>query len=143
VNRIILKDDYLIINLVFAGVILAIIGYAVLFSAEEHPLPVPSGAELLYNEPVISTGLSRSFSEIVRFHFTRAQAYNPYGIRLFSFFAVQLILRMVASLVVIKSHMRYKRLTIIVDIVFSVALFLVCFWPVIAFSTRQFFCHFG
>jgi hypothetical protein len=121
------NDSYLLINLLFAGIILAVIAYSLVFGGEKTH-PVPSGSELLTGKHSFSTGLSRSFSAIVRLNFEQARAYNPYGLRIFMFFLAQLVMRVTAFFLT-----RYlnRPVLIITDTVLSVLLFIVLFWPFI------------
>jgi len=114
-------NNYLKINFIFIGVIVLIITYSVVFSAS-HPHPIHS----FYSTPVISTGLSRAFSEIVRLNFVAAKNYNPYSLKLFTFFLVQLLMRVVFSAIVL-SKMVSLNTSVKVDILTSVLLFLFCY----------------
>jgi hypothetical protein len=138
VNRGTIKDDYLIINLIFAGIIILIIVYSFIFSAEGRNHPVPSGSDLITGQVSASSGLSRSFSEIVRFNFSEAKRYNSYGITIFSFFALQLLLRIAAILMTLHVNRKLRQVLIFTDTVLSVLLFVVLFWPFIAITVKQF-----
>jgi hypothetical protein len=130
VNRIFLKDGYVVVNLILIGVILAVIAYSFLFHPENNKYPIPSGSALAGNQSTISTGLSHSFSEIVRFRFTRAKSFNPYGIRVFSFFIFQLLLRAGGIMVMLRpTGIKHRDQIIRVDILLSVVLFLILFRP--------------
>jgi hypothetical protein len=137
VNQKLQANNYLIINLVFIGIIVSIIVYSFVFSAEGRQHPVPSGTQQLTGRSSPSTGLSRSFSEIVRFEFRKAREYNPYGIRIFSFFILQLLLRMTGTLLVLSTDQKNLRALIYADAVISVSLFVLCFWPFIVFLARE------
>jgi uncharacterized membrane protein YhaH (DUF805 family) len=137
VNRGTLKNDYLIINLIFIGIIILIIVYSFIFSAEGRNHPLPSGSELITGEVSASSGLSRSFSEIVRFNFREAKHYNSYGIRIFSFFAIQLLLRIAAILMTLHVNMKQRQVLILTDAVLSVLLLVVLFRPFIAITVKQ------
>jgi hypothetical protein len=103
------------------------------FRAEAKNYPLPSGTKILSGDTSISTGLSRSFSAIVRFNFREARSYNPYGLRIFSFFFIQFFLRLAA--IFIARHpitSQQRRLIIGTDILLSALLFVVFFWPFIA-----------
>lgn len=129
-------NNYLIINLIFAGFILILILYSFIFSAEGSKHPVPS-AGWLTGQTLPSTGLSRSFSEIVRLEFDQARKYNPFGIRIFSFFFLQLLLRIAGSFTVFYAGPEKLRLVVIADAVFSSILFVLCFWPFFVSLVRQ------
>ena len=120
------------INLVFIGVILLVIAYSGIFDAESHKHPLPPGSMIVGQEqPVASTGLSRSFSAIVRLQFSRARSYNPYGLRIFSFFMLQLLMRISVLLIIRYARMDIRHKLIPADIVLSVILFVVLFFPFI------------
>lgn len=121
----ILNDSYLLINLIFAGIILAVLAYSLIFGGEKAH-PVPSASEFITGENTISTGLSRSFSAIVRFDFTKARIYNPYGISIFLFFLIQFFMRIGGSLLSTNPH---RQTVIRLDIIISILLFLFLFRP--------------
>ncbi|MBN1791938.1 MAG: hypothetical protein JW830_15675 [Bacteroidales bacterium] len=129
-------NNYLIINLIFTGLILILILYSFIFSAEGSKHPVPSAGGLT-GQTLPSTGLSRSFSEIVRLEFDQARKYNPFGIRIFSFFFLQLLLRITGSFAVFYAGSEKLRFMVIADAVFSSILFILCFWPFFVSLVRQ------
>ena len=124
------SEPYHIINLSFAGIILMIFIYSGIFSAEKNNYPIKSACEILTGQPCSSTGLSRSFSEIVRFKFESARSYHPNGIKVFSFFLIQFFLRFLISGMLY--YMNNKKTTIIaLDAIISVSLYIYCFWEII------------
>ena len=125
-----LLHPYILINLIFIILILSIFLYSLLFSAEKSNYPVHSNYTTLTNNTSISTGLSRSFSEIVRLNFAKAKEYNRYGLQIFIFFLSQLILRIVSTGILLFSS-RLNKISIITDIILSSALFIVLFRPYI------------
>jgi hypothetical protein len=125
------NEPYLIINMIFAGVILLIIAYSGIFTPEKDTYPVTCLHEKLTGEPCISCGLSHSFSLIVRGRIDEAFRWNLYGMRVFLFFASQLILRVAFSIFYLKYHDTRKQL-IIIDSIGSGLVFLISFWPFIA-----------
>jgi hypothetical protein len=137
VNHRLLRNNYRIINLIFAGILVSVILYSLIFSAGGIKHPVPSGWEMLTGESSPSTGLSRSFSEIVRFHFAEARQFNPYGIRIFSFFAIQLVLRVFLCILLIRPVQLRWRAVVVADVLFSVVFFAVSFWPFLLLLVRQ------
>jgi hypothetical protein len=100
--------------------------YSGLFSAEKNNHPIPSFYEELTGKTSVSTGLSRSFSEIIRGRFESAREYNLNGIPVFLFFFVQLFQRLVVSFILYKKVIAVNRLTLF-DSIASVILFLYCF----------------
>jgi hypothetical protein len=128
------NDSYSAVNLTLAGIILAIIVYSFVFGGIRD-YPIPSGSALLTGADSISTGLSRSFSAIVRLNLDEARAFNPHGIRIFMFFLVQLLMR--ATALIISDHIN-RRMVVICDIILSVSLFILCFWPFLENFYRTF-----
>ena len=125
------KEPYLIINIFFTGVILLIFAYSGFFSPEKNNYPVVCIHEKLTGQPCVSCGLSHSFSLIVRGRVEEAYQWNHYGLRIFLFFAAQLLLRITFSIFYIKYH-DVRRKLIIVDCIGSGIIFLAAFWPFIA-----------
>ncbi len=125
------KEPYLIINMIFAGVILLIFAYSGIFSPDKDNYPITCIHEQLTGEPCVSCGLSHSFSLIVRGRIDEAYQWNHYGMRIFLFFASQLLLRVTYSVLYMKYADTRKQL-IIADCIGSGILFLLAFWPFIA-----------
>lgn len=121
------KEPYLIINIFFAGVILLVFAYSGFFSPDKDNYPITCIHEQLTGEPCISCGLSHSFSLIVRGRIEEAYQWNPYGMRIFFFFAGQLVLRIAFSIFYLKYPDTRKQL-IIVDAIGSGIIFFVAFW---------------
>jgi hypothetical protein len=124
------KEPYHIINLCFAGIIIMIFIYSGIFSAEKENHPIKSACKTITGEPCKTTGLSRSFSEIVRFKFKSAKSYNEFGIKIFLFFLIQLVLRLITSLLLYYKIIKQKRL-VFFDSIISIGLYLYCFWGLI------------
>src|ERR1035437_1179707 len=131
------NEPYLIINIIFAGVILLIFAYSGIFSPEKDNYPVTCIHEKLTGGQCVSCGLSHSFSLIIRGRIEEAYRWNLYGMRIFLFFATQLVLRVAFSIFYMKYPDTRKQL-IIVDCIGSGIIFLVSFWPFIGsiFSER-------
>jgi hypothetical protein len=124
-------EPYLIINIIFAGVILLIIAYSGFFTPEKNDYPIICLHEKLTGEPCVSCGLSHSFSLIVRGRLDEAYQWNIYAMRVFLFFVLQLILRAIFSVF----YLRYtdtRPQQIILDCIGSGIIFLIAFWPFIA-----------
>jgi len=122
------RDPYLLINIIFAGVILLILLYSGIFSPEKDNYPVICVHEKLTGEPCISCGLSHSFSLIVRGRIGEAYQWNAFGMRVFLFFISQLFMRVTFLLVSLRYPDIRKQL-IIYDCVVSGIIFLISFWP--------------
>ena len=124
------KEPYLIINTVFAGVILLIMIYSGIFSPEKDNYPVVCIHEKLTGQPCVSCGLSHSFSLIVRGRVSEAYQWNRYGMQVFLFFIAQLLLRIAFSFFYVKYPLSRKQL-VIFDCIGSGILLLVAFQPFI------------
>lgn len=122
------RDPYLLINIIFAGVILLILAYSGIFSPEKDNYPVICVHEKLTGEPCISCGLSHSFSLIVRGRIGEAYQWNAFGMRVVLFFISQLFMRVTFLLVSLRYPDIRKQL-IIYDCVVSGIIFLISFWP--------------
>jgi hypothetical protein len=125
------NEPYLIINIFFAGVIALIFAYSGIFSPEKNNYPVACIHEQLTGEQCISCGLSHSFSLIVRGRITEAYQWNLYGMRVFLFFASQLIIRILYSFFYLKNQ-ETRRELIITDCIGSGIIFFIAFWPYIS-----------
>jgi hypothetical protein len=124
------NEPYLIINLIFAGVILLIMAYSGIFSPDKDEYPVICIHEKLTGEPCASCGLSHSFSLILRGRTAEAYEWNENGMRVFLFFASQLFMRIFFSRFYVKYQGSRKQL-ILFDIVGSSLIFLIAFMPFI------------
>ena len=126
--RLLSDEPYIQINLIFAGVILLVFAYSGIFSPDRDNYPVVCIHEKLTGEPCFSCGLSHSFSLILRGRITEAYQWNNYGMRVFLFFLAQLFMRIVFTINYIcdKSH---RRELVVYDIIGSVAIFLIAFYP--------------
>lgn len=125
---------YHIINATFGGVILCIFVYSLIFYGN-HPIPALLTDITGLIPP--SKGLSASFSEIVRGNIDEASLLNPYSLRIFAFFIIQLLTRLLVSIVIHANWIRLNRVAII-DIIFSILLFGICFAPLIEYTFRLF-----
>jgi hypothetical protein len=131
------NEPYLIINSILAGVIILIFIYSGFFSPAKDNYPVVCVHEKMTGEPCASCGLSHSFSLIVRGRISEAYDWNIYGLRVFLFFALQLVMRVVFSIFYLK-YADTRRQLVVYDISSSVILFLICFLPYIEWIINQF-----
>ncbi len=123
-------EPYLLINIILAGVIVLIFAYSGFFSPVKDNYPVVCIHGKLTGQPCISCGLSHSFSLILRGRPGEALSWNMYGLRIFLFFALQLVMRAVFSMLWIRNA-GIRQQIIIYDSAGSVLLFLISFWPFI------------
>jgi len=114
-----------------------VLAYSGIFSPVKDNYPITSIREKLTGEPCVSSGLSHSFSLIVRGRISEAYQWNIYGMRLFLFFSLQLVIRIVFSLFYHKYPDARGQL-IIFDITGSGILFLVSFFPFIRSIVAEF-----
>jgi hypothetical protein len=124
------SEQYLLINSVFIGLILLIMGYAAVYSPGSNNYPVVCIHEKLTGLPCASCGLSHSFSLILRGRLMEAYEWNIYGTRIFLFFLSQLLIRIIFSINYIKVPSN-RRPLIIFDISGSALLFFISFYPFI------------
>lgn len=120
--------QYLLLNLIFAGVILLIMGYSLFYSPDEERYPVPCVHEKLTGEPCPSCGLSHAFSLIVRGRIDEALEWNSHSVRVFLFFAVQLLMRAGLAAAALKP-VRYIRQVTVTDAAVSSVMAVTAFWP--------------
>lgn len=122
------KEPYLLINIVFAGIIIVVMAYSGIFSPVKNDYPVACIHEKLTGEPCASCGLSHSFSLILRGQIDEALTWNSYGLRVFIFFAAQLLLRIVFSFYYIRYPLNRNNL-ILADSAGSGIMVILAFWP--------------
>lgn len=126
------NKPYIILNLSFIGLILLIFFYSAIFSAKKDNHPIPSYYEELAGKESPTSGLSRSFSEIIRLNIKEAKEWNKNGLLIFLFFLIQLFMRIATSILILKKSIDIKTL-ILADSITSVLLFTFCFRNLMAF----------
>jgi Protein of unknown function (DUF2752) len=122
------SHPYLIVNLVFAGVILLVMVYSGIFSPDKNNYPIICMHEKLTGIPCSSCGLSHSFSLIIRGRIGEAYQWNIYGMRVFLFFVSQLLMRIVFSVIYNRDE-NIRKYLIWYDIAGSVLIFAIAFYP--------------
>ena len=122
------SGSYLKINLILAGVVVIIMAYSGFFSPEKDNYPVVCIHEKITGLKCFSCGLSHSFSLIVRGRFDEAFRWNVYGMQVFLFFLLQLVMRLVFSMFYVNAGSTRRQL-ILYDIAGSVLLFMIAFYP--------------
>ena len=121
-NRTINKSVYLTINIIFFILIGLTFIYVFLF-VNSATYSIKSGCKD-FPELCISKGLSRAFLQILHGNFNQALRLNSYGIKIFSFFALQLLFRVFFSLI----YFKYSKINIIrIDIFISAIFFFYTF----------------
>ncbi len=119
-------DSYKKINVILAFIIMFVFFYC--FFLPYLNFGLRSSCEGLPLAYCKSRGLTRAFSQILRFHFQEAIAYNPFSIKIFAFFFLQLIARFFVNWIISSSI--FKKI-LILDVSISVTSFLFCFYNLI------------
>jgi len=132
------KKTYLVINVIFAGIIVAILLYSGIFNPENNNYPVQCIHEKITGEPCPSCGLSRSFSYILRADLKTAMEFNKYGLRVFLFFSFHLVMR-VSNILYISLKGRNIRQLIILDSVVAGFTFIIAFGQFFIYYLKLFF----
>ena len=123
---------YFVLNVSFAGIILLIFLYSGIFSAKKDNHPIPSYYEIISGKTSPTSGLSRSFSEILRGNFQEAREWNINGIPIFLFFLVQFFLRILISWLIFRTSVKIRYL-VLTDSIFSILLFIWSYQNLIPF----------
>lgn len=109
-------------------------GYSALFSPDLGNYPVVCIHETILGEPCPSCGLSHAFSLIIRGRPGEALDLNSYSLRVFLFFALQLLLRVGLSFIYLKeTNVRTRNGLIATDSVITAIMFLIAFFPLMKF----------
>lgn len=122
-------DSYKIINSALAGIIGLMFLYSGLFSAEKSKYPIHCQFERTFNKPCPTCGMSRAFSELLRLRVNKALEYNKYSLRIFVFFLIQFLLRILLIVLPIGRWQKY-RVVISCDITIFVLSLLFVFSPI-------------
>jgi hypothetical protein len=119
-------DSYKKINMIFIVIIMIIFFYCFIIPFLNFGFPSScEGMPLSYCK---SRGLTRAFSQILRFHFKEAIAFNSYSIKIFLFFLIQLIARFSINKVLNSSNL--KRI-LSLDIFLSILFFIFSFYNLV------------
>ncbi len=124
------RDPYCTVNLIFTGLILIILAYPAIYSPDRDSYPVQCVHEQLTGQPCASCGISHSFSLIMRGRIEEAYEWNPNGMRVFLFFVLQAVMRVVFTLFCLRKGAARPQL-IVYDITGSALMFLISFMPFI------------
>lgn len=128
-------SPYQMINILTGVVIVLIFAYSAFFGATGDGYPVECAHVSFYGKECQTCGLSQSFTGMTKGNIADARELNINGPLLFGFFALQLLLRVVAGSILFSINrveapsIRERRVNILViaDAVVSVALFLISF----------------
>ena|SRR5208283_2123111 len=124
------KYAYVVFNLVFAGIIACIFIYSAIYSPDRNDHPIKCIHEVLLGSKCPTCGMSRGFSAIVRGRTEDAHQLQPNSIRVFWFFMIQWIMRIILIICLLKTHISVNHF-VQVDIPLSVGLFLFTFGNII------------
>ena len=130
--------SYFLLNLIFAGLILLVMGYSLFYSPDEEKYPVPCIHEQLTGEPCPSCGMSHAFSLIIRGRLAEALEWNPHSLRLFIFFALQLLMRIILAAVAFRTTKNLRAISV-TDAAVSSVMVLAAFWPLLRMSWQSLF----
>ena len=122
------SGPYLKINIALSVVVLLVLAYSLVFSPDRNNYPVVCIHEKLTGMKCFSCGLSHSFSLIVRGRVEEAYKWNVYGMQVFLFFFLQLVMRICFS-VIYTVRQDTRRQLILMDIAGSVLIFVIAFLP--------------
>jgi len=124
------REPYCAVNLIFTGLILIILAYPAIYSPDRNNYPVQCVHEQLTGQPCASCGISHSFSLLLRGKIEEAYEWNPNGMRVFLFFVLQAVMRIVFTLFYLREGAARPQL-IFYDITGSALMFLISFMPFI------------
>ena len=124
------RKQYIFLNIFFAGFILAIFLYSVIFGGSDNSYPISCIHKELLGKTCPTCGMSRAFSEILGFHFQKAIDLQPNSIAVFSFFLTQLLIRLIFAWLLFKSFVNVKLLGNI-DVPSTLILFLFAFGKIL------------
>jgi hypothetical protein len=128
VNKIVSSRAYFTVNIILGGVILLIMGYSAVYSPEKDSYPVVCIHEKITGQQCPSCGISHAFSLIVRGRFREAEQWNPYAMRVFLFFFVQLLMRTGLAIWLFRKE-RETRIVGFTDAVISALMAAATFFP--------------
>lgn len=120
------KHGYIWINGIFAGIILAIFVYSIIYKPNENEHPIKCIHQELLGGKCPTCGMSRGFSALIRGHVDDALAFQQNCLSVFFFFGIQLVFRISIIIILIKTRITAKFISNI-DITLSLLLFLFTF----------------
>ncbi len=128
------RRSYFYFNLILAGIIILLFVYAGFFAYSSHALHCVYKQATGLDCP--TCGLTRAFHNILLGNFSSAKQLNPLSIKLFAFFFLQFLWRI---FLIIRYRIKRNDHRVIIkwDIIFSIILFLGCFWQLILFPFKS------
>jgi hypothetical protein len=131
------SKNYLLLNFIFAGIILAIFFYSAWFSPGSNAYPIKCIHQELLGGPCPTCGLSRGFSALVRGEFALAKQIQSNSLSIFAFFFIQLFLRGLCIVLIKKNAFPLKAISN-TDLVISILSFFF-FFRYLIFKTLYIF----
>jgi hypothetical protein len=126
-NNLQTQKEYQVFNYIIGGILILLFGYAAFWG------PGTSAVACVYVQMTgtecATCGITRAFKEILHFRFHAAYQFNQLSFYLFTFFFVQLMVRLFINFWGLQKMPLKKVRTY--DISFSVLLFIVCFYQLI------------
>lgn len=119
-------DSYKKVNAIFMILIIAVFLYS--YISRFLNFGLRSSCETLPLVYCKSRGLTRAFSQILQFEFKEALLLNPYSLKIFLFFLVQLILRFYINSII---NFNNLKLVLRLDVGFSIVFYIFCFYNLI------------
>ena len=119
-------DSYKRVNMIFIVLIMFIFFYCYL--SRFLNFGIHSFCEGLPLSYCRSRDLTRAFSQILNLNFEQAIVFNPYSIKIFSFFLIQLIARLVINKIIIFSNFK---LLLTFDVICSSIFFIFSFYNLV------------
>ncbi|KFF06024.1 hypothetical protein B0A68_11910 [Flavobacterium reichenbachii] len=119
-------DSYKKINVIFALLITFIFFYC--YFSVFLSTGLRSSCEGLPLAYCKSRGLTRAFSQILRFNFENAVLLNPYSLKIFLFFLIQLIARLFINSII---RLKNFKLVLNLDIIFTFIFFIFSFYNLV------------
>lgn len=120
------STSYKIINSIFIFILFGVLFYSFIYPYLKFP--IKSSCEGLPINICKSRGLSRAFSDIIRFNFIKAKQHNIYSINIFLFFTYQLASRIIINFLLPKLN---NNLILFLDLTASITLFILVFLPLV------------
>jgi len=120
------NHPYLIINLVFILFIGSLFIYFLVFSAEKDNYPVQCIYKQITGQSCETCGLSHSLSSLLHGDLQSAINYNRNGILIFTFFMLQLIMRIASIYFIIRFPLK-EHLILFFDLFILFISFVYCF----------------
>ncbi len=119
-------SSYKKINVIFIVLIMFIFFYCLFLPL--FPYNLRSSCDDMPLVYCKSRGLTRAFNQIIQFKFDNALILNPYSVKIFLFFFIQLLTRFLINIII-----SAKNLNLIskIDVLFSILFFLFCFYSLI------------